>query len=374
MASRFPKLDSETRAIIDATLERFVNDHYEPAARLARLKRPPSIYRLHWAALAELGVLGSAFAESLGGLGGCAVDIAHTAQVLARGLVLEPLVECAVIAGAVLAAHGDGTQRQDSVDALLGGEQITILLGGQPGAEDGLYCQSCAGAYTVSGKLHVVPYAQQADQWLLAARNRESGDTMIFRIAPRAASWGSGSYRLLDGCPACDIAFDQLALPASSLWLKGTDADAALARAGLLATAAYGSEAAGILAQLVSVTGSYLTTRVQFGVTLSNFQALQHRYADMHMESLECGALTRAYAAAIDQGDPHQLARLSAALPIVVARGPARVGQEAIQMHGGMGLTEELIVSHYNARLVVLSSRVAAWAAPAATPLSGATA
>ena len=180
-------------------------------------------------------------------------------------------------------------------------------------------------------------------------------------MGPQSTTWAGGSYRLLDGHPACDITFHDLLVPTSSVWLTGRAADVALERAALLAIAAYGVETAGILAQLVSMTGSYLTTRVQFGVALSNFQALQHRYADMHIEALECGALTRAFAAAIDRSDEAHLSRLRLAVRISAAHASERVGQEAIQMHGGTGLTEELVVSHYNARLLVLAGLVAAW-------------
>ena len=353
--------------MVDAALERFTDDHYTPSARLARLKQTPVDYRHHWAALADLGVLGTALPEALGGLGGCAVDVAHTVRTLSRALLLEPLVESAVVAGTLLAAAVGNPQQQAQVDALLDGSTITVLLGGRPGTDAGIRCAMRPdSSYLLSGSLPVVPFAQQANQWLVAAQDSASADTLIFLLAPDATAWGGGSYRLIDGHPACDIRWHDLAVPASALWLRGDAARVALARAGLLAAAAYGAEAAGILAQLVSTTGAYLTTRVQFGVTLSNFQALQHRYADMHMEALECSALTRAFAAAIDAADAAAVAQLHAAVAVAVARAPAHVGQEAIQMHGGMGLTEELIVSHYNARLLVLASQVAAWT-PAAT-------
>ena len=126
---------------------------------------------------------------------------------------------------------------------------------------------------------------------------------------------------------------------------------------------AYCADAAGVMRCLVSQTGDYLRTREQFGVTIGSFQALQHRFADMHMAALEANAMAREIARAID-------ARRRRARPVaplrrttVAARCGRRVGHEAIQMHGGMGVTDELVISHYNSRLVVLEKLTARWAA-----------
>lgn len=356
MESTHSSLDSETKNIIEDALNRFVSETYEPTARRARLLRPEVDYRAYWSTLAELGVLGLPVSETLGGIGGSAQDVADALRVLARGLVLEPLIECAVIAGAVLRLGADPAS---ALAELISGETLAVLVGGRHG--DNLRCTVLVDGYRLSGIARVVPGAAQADVWLVACVD-DDGVCRVLRMKPSGADIRLESYRMMDGRGASDIEFRSAPVPLSGFWLEGQAAQSALTQAAAQAVSAYCSEAVGVMQSLVTMTGDYLRTREQFGVLLSSFQALQHRYADMHISALEARAIARALARSIDSAEDAKSMWLRYAAPAVISRCAERVGHEAIQMHGGMGVTDELIVSHCNSRLVVLNKLLERWA------------
>lgn len=354
-----PSLDLETKRMVEDSLDRFVDESYEPSARRARLMCAEVDYRAFWPALAELGVLGLPVSEALGGIGGSVLDVCDALRVLSRGLVLEPLIESAVIAGALL---GTGPGAAEATAEAISGDVLAVLVGGRRG--DDLRCSQQGAGWQLSGRLRVVPGAAQADVWLIAGVD-DAGEPMVLRAAPRDLSVRVQTYRMMDGRGASDIEFAATPLPGAALWLVGAPARAALADARARAVSAYCADAAGAMQCLVKLTGEYLRTREQFGVSIGTFQALQHRYADMHMAALEARSMAREISRSVDLADAPRVEWLRYAAPMVVARCGERVGHEAIQMHGGMGVTDELIVSHYNSRLVVLNKLLSRWSADA---------
>lgn len=346
-------LDAETRAMVAHTLERFVAEHYEPARRLARLKGASVDYRENWPLLAGLGLFGLPVPAGLGGLDGGAADLAQALHVLAPGLVLEPVAEALV--GAVLLATVLPANSPE-IEEIVAGERIAVATNSPPA--QWLQARRDGDAWRLRGALEAVPFAAQADEWLLAARSDEG--VALLRMKRDGASVNVAPCRLMDGRPAADLRFDDTLLPAEALLQR--DARAALARAEDLQLAANAADAIDIMERLLEIVRNYLRTRVQFGVTLGTFQALQHRLVDMHIAFVEARALLRSWCAALDApaGD-ERLAELRRALPRVVAQAGRLVGQEAIQMHGGTGLTEELVVSHCNARLQATRTLLQPW-------------
>jgi alkylation response protein AidB-like acyl-CoA dehydrogenase len=355
MESSHFSLDAETKSIIEGSLNRFVNEAYEPTSRRARLNSLGADYRAYWRTLAELGVLGLPVREDFGGIGGSTQDMADALRVLARGLVLEPLIEGTVIPVAVLR---EGADAAVALTEVISGEVLTVLVGGRRG--DDLRCSALADGYRLTGVARVVPGAAQADVWLIACVD-DGGVQRVLRVMSREVDARVERYRMMDGREACDIEFRSTTVPMSGSWLEGEAAQTALTDAAAQAVSAYSAEAAGVMQSLVKITAEYLRTREQFGVPLSNFQALQHRFADMYIAALEARAISRAMARRIDEAGGEQAMWLRYAAPAVISRCAARVGHEAIQMHGGMGVTDELIVSHYNSRLVVLNKLLERW-------------
>jgi alkylation response protein AidB-like acyl-CoA dehydrogenase len=228
---------------------------------------------------------------------------------------------------------------------------MSVLVGGRAGVHERLVARRSGGGWRLSGKATAVMFAAEADLWLVAAQDADSGEIVILRVRREDAQARIEPFRLLDGRRAADVQFADVSLPGASVWLAGATAVGALERAGSHATSAYCADAVGCMTQLVSQTGEYLRTRVQFGVSLATFQALQHRFADMHMALMESSAIARALAHSLDEDAPLRQSWLRFAAPTVITAAGRKIGHEAIQMHGGMGLTDELIISHYNARL-----------------------
>lgn len=353
-------LDRESKSIIENTLLRFIAESYDPAERHQRVRQGEANCLLHWRLLAELGVLGLPFEEAVGGLGGASVDVADALTVLARGLILEPFIEAAVISGGVLALGRSSELRGQAVAQAIDGASVTAMLGGRPGVPDKLSYSKTPEGYRLSGRLSLIPFAAQADFWLLAAVAAD-GAQAIFRVPRHETGASVSGYRLMDGRPAADIDFDGTTIPLSAAWVEGDAARGAMALTCRRAVSAYCADAVGVMALLLEVTGEYLRTRVQFGVAIGTFQALQHRYADMHMGLVQARAIARQFAASVDVATPEDQSWLCFAAASVVERAAKLVGHEAIQMHGGMGVTDELIVSHCNARLVVLTRLIRAW-------------
>lgn len=367
-------LDAESRSLVQETLTRFVDDMYQPHPRLLRLKAGSVDVRAHWPLLAELGILAMPQSEEQGGMGAGARDIAHAVRTLARGLVLEPVIEAVVIAGAILALVDDASEREQAVEALISGRRISVVVGLLPHtALPQAHCEG--GTIELRGRACAVPYADEADEWLVVVRDAHTQELLVLRVPRSQTDVELIPLRMMDAHPAADLCFDGVRLNQSNILIRGANAEAAMTRAQDLALVAYAADALGAIEQLVSLTGEYLRTRIQFGTPIGSFQALQHRYADMHMDMLEARALVNAFAAALDREDDAadalaQTAALASAVARLLPRAGKRVAHEAIQMHGGMGVTEELVVSHYNARLQVLGGFLQFWRALPAIPFT----
>ncbi|RAR57846.1 alkylation response protein AidB-like acyl-CoA dehydrogenase [Paraburkholderia unamae] len=353
-------LDPESKSLIEQTLRRFLADCYDPAARLERLAADAVDYREHWATLAHLGVLALAFDEDHGGPGASPRDLADAVRVLAPGLILEPFAQTAIVAGRVLAAGADAATRAACVERLVEGSRVTVLAGGRDARCDRLRCERTADGLRLTGSLRVVPYAVQADEWLIVADDAQ-GKPVIVRVDAARSHAKLSGYRLMDGRPAADLVFEDEHVERGGLWLEGEAAQRAMDGARLDAVNVLCAEAVGVMESLIAVTGEYLRTRVQFGAPLATYQALQHRYVDMYMAYIESSAISREYADALGAEDREARARLACSAALVVARAARLVGHEAIQMHGGIGVTDELMVSHGNARLAVITSMLRDW-------------
>jgi alkylation response protein AidB-like acyl-CoA dehydrogenase len=349
MSAAITELDGATRDLLANTAARLVDEYYAPEARLRRLRKGSLDCRLHWSLLAELGILALPFSEGQGGISGSARAVAGLLQVLARGLLFEPLIEAAVIAGRVLSAGP-----LDAVTELISGQDISVLLGINAGTPGMLTAQMTQRGWRMQGLARSVPYAAIADHWLLAARETNSSEPLIFRVRRESVEAPIQPFVLIDARPAADVCVDDVVVDASSLLLRGTAAAEALESACLHAVSAYCADAVGCMSQLVKQTGEYLRSRVQFGAPLSTFQALQHRYADLYMLLVEARAVADALAGSLDHPEIERQRWLAFAAATTVSAASTRIGHEAIQLHGGMGVTEELIISHYNARLLTL--------------------
>ena len=313
-----------------------------------------------WAGLAELGVLAINVPVAQGGLGFGPLETLAMMGPCGRSLLLEPLLSSAVIATACLRAFADDAQAAALLTRMAEGTAIAVLAHFEPESRFEIpwvttSAERTEAGYRLDGHKAVVMHAAAADTLLISARtagdaSAASGVT-LFRVPRSAPGLTLDSYPTIDGQRAADVYLKGVEVPAGSK--LGTEAAAlpAIEAALDIGLAALCAEAVGVMQALVDATVMYVQTRQQFGVAIGRFQALQHRIADMliHLEQ----ARSMSYLAALRCTDANVTERhraLSAA-KAVIGQACRFVGQQAVQLHGGMGMTDELVVSHWFKRL-----------------------
>jgi len=310
--------------------------------RRHRLNATPPERLALWPSLAEQGILGAAFPEDAGGFGGTMLDLAVLMQVIGARLVVEPVLASA-ICGRVLLAAGDTEQ----LGSIIAGERILAFAhteGFDPFAPLGVTAIQSGDIFTLTGAKSTIRHADLAHGYIVSALY--DGKPACFLAEAGSTGLSVEAFRLIDGSSAAMLNFN--ATPARYLAGADTLADALLwAQAGLAA------EVTGILDALNATTFAYLGTRKQFGVPLAAFQALQHRAADMYAAAEEARVLTGRLIRAIDESSPVRFALASAAKSLTDEAG-RKIGHEAVQLHGGMGVSDELNVSHYLKRLAAI--------------------
>jgi alkylation response protein AidB-like acyl-CoA dehydrogenase len=299
-----------------------------------------------WPVLAEQGILGAAFAEEAGGFGGTMRDLAVIMEVAGQRLVVEPVLAAAVC-GRMLLAAGE----LERLAALIAGEQVYAFAhmeGFDPFAVPGTLAVAAGGGYRLNGVKLAVRHADLAGHFMVTAAL--DGAPACFLVAADAAGVQRETFRLIDASSAATLEFADT--PAALLAGEAAVRDALLWFLNGLA-----AEAVGIIDALNAATFAYLGTRKQFGLTLASFQALQHRAADMFAAAEEARILTARAIAAVDEGGPGRFALASAVKALVDDAG-RKVGHEAVQLHGGMGVSDELNVSHYMRRLAAIRAEL----------------
>ena len=320
----------------------------------------PEIWR---AFAAELGILGATLPESAGGSGGGSVESMVIAEELGRALVIEPYIDTVVVAGGLLARAG-GQAASAVLQRICEGTAVVACAVTEAASGDHWECIATEaipdGAHwVITGAKAVVMDAPMATHLLIAVRTGgEPGDyrgISLFLTEFDAAAPPPGlqvhGYRTIDDRRAADLVFDGLRLPAEAL--LSDDGWPLLARAREEGAAAVCAEAVGLMRTVLADTVEYCKHRQQFGVPIGSFQVLQHRMVDMYMELEQ--SVAAAYLAVLNlDGEPDIRARTVSAAKVTVGRAARFIGQNAVQLHGGMGMTEELAIGHYFKRLTAL--------------------
>ncbi|MEM5316924.1 acyl-CoA dehydrogenase [Paraburkholderia sp. JHI869] len=344
---------SEEQQMLADSLRRFIVADYSFAKRRAIARSDASLDRSMWATLAEMGVLGLTIPAEFGGFGESAASQLVVQRELGRGIVLEPVIPCAVIATAVLSGFGSEAQKAEWLPAIVTGQRVLTAAWLEPVSRYRTDTAQCTArregaGWVLDGVKCLVWHGHGADAWIVSARL--DGDVALFIVPREAAGVTATPYPSMDGQRGADLRLDSVRLCADAL-IGGESR----AREGLAALeqgldhgiAAQCAAAAGAMERLIEMTRDYLLTRRQFGQPLAAFQALQHRLADMLVQK-EC-ALSMAYVAAKALDEPSLAARrrMVSGAKVIVARAARFVGQQAVQLHGGMGITDELEVSDY---------------------------
>ena len=306
-----------------------------------------------WARLAEMGVLGLPFAEDDGGMGAGPVEVGIVAEEIGRVLAPEPFVEVVVLAGGLVAALGTDAQRAEVLGAVAEGTCVAALAHTEPGSRwspsaSGVTAAEQDGAWRLTGVKEPVLQGTRAD--LLVVTAVVDGGTGVFLARPDAEGLRRTGYATHDGGRAARVAFD--GTPADLLGDAVGDRTAQVERVLAAGRIAYAMEAVGAMDTALRTTSEYLKTRKQFGVPLARFQALTFRAADMYV-SLELARSTALWATMVlDAGGDAVAAADRARLQ--TSRAGRHIGKEAIQLHGGIGVTAEYSVGHYTSRLTAI--------------------
>ncbi|BAX58898.1 acyl-CoA dehydrogenase family protein [Burkholderia stabilis] len=359
---------TEDRRMLADTLNRFIAEQYAFPVRDRIAQSAEGFDRAMWQRFAELGTVGALFPEADGGFGGAGFDIAVVFECLGRGLVVEPFLG-ALLAGRALSLAG-GDAHRDKLAALIDGSASAAFAHDEPGSHYELTtvrtrAERSGDGWVLTGAKGVVDQAAQAAFFVVSARMSGHDDDAagigLFVVPAEAPGVSLRDYKKIDGGRAAEVRFDRVALPAdAALGGQGGEGEAGAALLervlgyGLLALSA---EALGAMDVAKEYTLEYLRTRKQFGLPIGSFQALQHRMADLLLEVEQARSAVINAAAQFDA--PRAVReRALAAAKVSIGRIGTLVAEESIQLHGGIGMTWELPLSHYAKRLVMIDHQL----------------
>ncbi|HEY2464849.1 MAG TPA: acyl-CoA dehydrogenase family protein [Steroidobacteraceae bacterium] len=354
---------SEEQLALQDTLQRFISRDYDFDKRRAFSASALGYSAQAWSQYAELGLLALPFPEDLGGLGGNGVDIMVVMEQFGQGLLLEPYLSTVVICGSLLCDAASGALKQKLVPQIAAGKlQLSLAAYEAAGRYDLSYVATTAqpggGNWRLSGRKTVVLDGASADYFLVSARSGgKSGDRdgiSLFLVPRDAKGLTIAPYPTQSGARAADLLLDNVAVGGEALIGEPGRALPLIERAVDRAVSALCAEAVGIINALNQATLNYLKTRKQFGVAIGTFQALKHKMADMLIAAEQARSMAIIAAVHADSDDAAARHRAVSAAKAYIGQAGRLVGQHAVQMHGGMGVVDELIVSHYFKRLTMI--------------------
>jgi len=353
---------TDDQRMLQDTVERLVARSYGFEQRKAHAQEPGGWSRSVWKTLAEIGVLALPFAEAQGGLGGGPVDVMLVMQALGKALPLEPLLSTLVI-GSVALRHANPAQLDRWVGAIAAGALTMAWAHREAQSRYRLHDVACsaqrvAGGWSLSGSKPLVLHGDSADRLLVSARvsgaRRDADGLALFMLDPGAAGVARTACHTHDGRRAADIVLDQVFVadadaigePGRALPIIEGVADAAIA--------ALAAEAVGVMDTALTLTVEHLKTRHQFGGPIARFQALQHRAAEMLIALEQSRSMAMYAALVLDEPDAAERRKALSAVKVQIGQAARFVGQQAIQLHGGIGVTEEYAVGHCHKRLAMM--------------------
>ncbi|MBC7404757.1 MAG: acyl-CoA dehydrogenase family protein [Cytophaga sp.] len=351
-------LSQEQTQFADA-LRRWVNKDYDFEQRKHIIRSSEGISDTAWSALAELGALALPIPEEQGGFNGSAIDMLVIMQELGRGLVIEPYF-ATVMGAEFLKLAGNHNALLEQIAA--GELKLACALAEKQSRHDlfdiTTHAVKNADGYVLNGVKTVVLHGGQADQLIVSARSsdaqRDTEGISLFIVDANATGISRRDYRTIDGFRAADITFHQVQLPSSSLLGnegKGWETLDAVSDYGASLLCA---ESVGIMESIFAATLEYLKTRQQFGVPIGKFQVLQHRMAEMFMEMEQARSMATLAAVKVKSTDVKERRRTISAAKARVGQAARFIGQHAVQLHGGMGVTNELPAAHMFKRLTTI--------------------
>ena len=353
---------TEEQQMLRDSVARFIKQDYDFDTRRKILAQAPGFSPDNWSLFAELGWLAFAFSETDGGLGGSATDIIVLMEELGKGLVVEPFLATVILGGGLIAAAGSPEQKQALLPGVMEGKvQLAFACTeaqSRYNLEDVATSASKAGdAYIINGMKTVVLNGRLADTFVVAARSagqqRDREGISLLLVDANATGVTRSGYATVDGHQAAELTFAEVKVPASALLGEEGKALPVMDRIIDRATLAVCAEAVGAMEVACGKTVEYSKIRKQFGVAIGSFQALQHRMVEMFMEHQQAKSILLMAAMQCDAAGGNDPGAISA-MKSRIGKAARLIGQEAVQIHGGIGVTEELDVGHYFKRLTTI--------------------
>ncbi|MAA76244.1 MAG: pimeloyl-CoA dehydrogenase small subunit [Salinisphaeraceae bacterium] len=356
---------SEEQVMLQDSVRRFLGDHYgfETCRRI--LQSGPGYSPEIWEQFAQMQWLALPFEENDGGLGYGVTELCLLMEEMGRALCVEPVLANVVLAGQLLAMLGTAEQKQRWLTPLIEGrQQISLAHAELPGRFDLAHCRLQAerleGGFCLSGHKSVVLNGPNADGFVVLARSgggaRDASGLSLFLVPADAPGVIRRDYAIHGGGTGCELTLDQVRLGADALLGAEGGAFETLEAVLDLATVASCAEAFGAMQALLDKTLEYLKTRKQFGVPLASLQVLQHRLVDMYVDIEQSRSMVLMATLRLEGEDAAERRRAASACKAFVHKTSKRLAQQAVQLHGGIGVTEELDIGHYFRRLTAFGS------------------
>ena len=354
---------NDDQKLLAESADRFVLDDYAFETRRKNMAMDGGFSRDVWAQFADLGWLALPIPEAHGGLGGSTVDTAVLLECLGRGLVVEPYLSTVVMGAGAIAAAGNDAQKSAILAGVAEGAMLLGFAHIEPRARFTLnHVETTAtkdgAGYVLNGEKAIVYNAETADKLIISARTAGGTTDMdgvtLFLVDRDADGLELRSYPTIDGLRASEIMLTGVKVGADAL-LGDVDGampviEAVVDRACILMCA----EAAGAMDSAIKLTVEYMKGRVQFGKPIGEFQVLQHRAVEMLGAKDFSRALTYRAAGVVDVANAHERARAVSAAKVEMGKAGKKIGQDGVQLHGGMGMTNDMAVGHYFKRLTMI--------------------
>jgi pimeloyl-CoA dehydrogenase small subunit len=356
---------SDEQKLLKDSVERLLANEHDFEARKRHAQEPDGFSRKMWKQYAELGLLALPFEEKYGGIGGTAVDTMIVMEAFGRALALEPYLATVVLCGSLVRLGGSDQQRATLLAKIAAGELLIAFAHSEPQARYDLAdvatrARKDGGGYIVDGAKTLVLHGDSADKLIVSARTagqqRDPQGISLFLVDADADGVSRRGYATIDGQRAAEVTLSDVRVGPEALIGEAGDALPLIERATDIAIAAQCAEAVGAMTAMQEMTVDYLTIRKQFGVPIGNFQVLQHRTTEMLIALEQARSMAMLAAIIAEDENAAERRRAISAAKVQICNSGRLIGQQATQLHGGIGMTMEYKVGHYFKRVTAIAA------------------
>jgi pimeloyl-CoA dehydrogenase small subunit len=356
---------TEEQQLLQQTCERYFSDHYGFESRKRYRQEPRGWSLIIWKQVAELGLLGLPFAEEYGGTGGGPVETMIVMEQIGRALALEPYLATVGLAGGFLRLGGSAALRAEIIPKIVAGELSASFAHAERQsrydlADVATTARRDGSGYILDGAKTLVPHGDTAEKFIVSARlsgaQTDRNGLALFLIDATAPGVTVRGYPTVDGLRAAEVTLSNVRADAASVVGEPGGAYPLIERVADGAIAALCAEAVGAMAAMQETTVDYMKTRKQFGVTIGSFQALQHRAAEMLIAVEQARSMAMLATMMAAEDDVRERRAAISAAKVQIGRSGRFVGQQAVQIHGGIGMTMEAKVGHYFKRVTTIDA------------------